>query len=233
MSRKPLIRLSVPPVLLLLGLILALPARAADEGIDYALLNPALPTESGDKVEVVEVFWYGCPHCWHLEPDMKSWQARQPEGVALRRMPGIGPHWTPHARAFYAAESLGKLDQLHEPLFKAMQVQRRPIRTREDLIRFAGEVGFDEQEFAAAYDSFYVETKIRKATQMSRRYGIDGVPALIINGKYRTSPSQTGGRAQMFRVLDSLVQKELAAQGSPDPAPVAGGRGEQAPASGS
>lgn len=197
-------------------------ARAADEGIDYVTLNPVQPTETGDKVEVLEVFWYGCPHCWYLEPAMKSWVATMPEGVAFRRMPATGPRWEPHARAYYAAESLGKLDDFHEALFKAMQVDRKRIMTEDDLVKFAEGIGIDPQAFREAYNSFYVETRVRKADEMGRRYGIDGVPALIINGKYRTSPSQTGGQDKMMDVLNTLVSQEIAASAGAA-TPAAGG----------
>ena len=216
--------------LLLAALLLPMPLAAIDEGIDYAVLQPAQPTETGDQVEVLEVFWYGCPHCWHLEPVLNDWLATKPAGVAFRRMPGTGPRWEPHARAYYAAESLGKLEAFHEPLFRAMQVQKRRILTEDDLVKFAGEVGIDPDEFRAAYNSFYVETRVRKAEEMSRRYGIDGVPALIINGKYRTSPSQTGTQDRLVEVLNTLVGREIAAKGA---APVAAPAPEAKAASGS
>ena len=216
--------------LLLGALLLPAPLWAIDEGIDYAVLQPAQPTETGDQVEVLEVFWYGCPHCWHLEPVLNDWLATKPAGVAFRRMPGTGPRWEPHARAYYAAESLGKLEAFHEPLFRAMQVQKRRILTEDDLVKFAGEVGIDPDEFRAAYNSFYVETRVRKAEEMSRRYGIDGVPALIINGKYRTSPSQTGTQDRLVEVLNTLVGREIAAKGA---APVAAPAPESKAASGS
>jgi protein dithiol oxidoreductase (disulfide-forming) len=207
---------------LLAALLMPLSLAAVDEGIDYAVLKPAQPTETGDQIEVLEVFWYGCPHCWHLEPVLDQWVATKPAGVAFRRMPATGPRWEPHARAYYAAESLGKLDVFHEALFKAMQVQKRSIMSENDLVKFAGEIGIDPEEFRAAYNSFYVEARVRKADEMGRRYGIDGVPALIVNGKYRTSPSQTGGQDRFVEVLNALVGQEIAASGGSPAAPVAG-----------
>ncbi len=218
-GKTPLARLSG---LLLAALLLPMPLAAIDEGIDYTVLKPAQPTETGDQVEVLEVFWYGCPHCWHLEPAMDQWVATKPAGVAFRRMPATGPRWEPHARAYYAAESLGKLDLFHVALFKAMQVQKRNIMTENDLVKFAGEIGIDPEEFRAAYNSFYVEARVRKADEMGRRYGIDGVPALIVNGKYRTSPSQTGSQDRALEVLNVLVGREIAARGGVPAAPVAG-----------
>ncbi len=207
----------------LVGIVAALllsigSAWAADEGPGYATLSPPVPTATGDQVEVVEVFSYTCPHCWHLEPMMASWVGTKPEGVVFRRQPGTGGRWDPQARAYYAAESLGKLDVFHPALFKAMQVDRRPILKEDDLVKFAGEIGIDEKEFRAAYNSFTVETKLRKATDLSTRYGIDGVPAVIVNGKYRTSPAQTNGPEPMFAVLNTLVAQEIAAKAPAAPA---------------
>ncbi len=197
----------------LCGLFFAAQTWAIEEGIDYTVLDQAQATETGDKVEVLEIFWYGCPHCWHLEPSIDAWMATMPEGAAFRRMPATGPRWDPHARAYYAAEVMGKLDLFHPALFKAMHEQNRKILTEDDLVKFAGEIGLDPDEFRTAYESFFVEAKVRKATEMNRRYGIDGVPALIINGKYRTSPSQTGSRDKLIEVLNLLVNQEIAAQG--------------------
>ncbi len=211
---SPIPRLHVLIVVALAVLLLAVPAWAADEGIDYATLPVAQPTETGDKVEVIELFFYGCPHCWHLEPTMNAWAATMPAEAAFRLMPATGPRWDPHARAYYAAEALGKLDVFHEALFKAMQVDKRRIATEDDLMKFAEEVGIDPKEFRAAYESFSVETKLAKAREMQARYGIDGVPAVVVNGKYRTSPSQTGGTDRFVDVLNALVAQEIAAKGA-------------------
>lgn len=210
--------------LLFVALMLPTALRGADEGIDFVAIKPAQPTETGAQVEVLEVFWYGCPHCWHLEPVMEQWVATKPQGVSFRRMPATGPRWDPHARAYYAAESLGKLDLFHGALFKAMHAQKRNIMTENDLVKFAGEVGIDPKAFREAYHSFHVDGRVRKADEMGRRYGIDGVPALIINGKYRTSPSQTGSEDRLLEVLNTLVAQEIAAQGGASVAPVPGPR---------
>jgi len=195
----------------LLGLTLAFAALAVDEGIDYVKLSTPQPTETGDKVEVVEVFWYGCPHCFTLEPFLDRWLQSIPSHAEFRRMPAVlGPGWEPHARAFYAAELLGVTDKLHLALFKAMHDENRKLLKKQDLVAFAGEQGIDKQAFADAYDSFYVAMKVRRAVEMGKRYGIDGVPALVVNGKYRTSATLTGGNARLMEVLDHLVEREAA-----------------------
>ncbi|NEV62977.1 thiol:disulfide interchange protein DsbA/DsbL [Thiorhodococcus minor] len=193
----------------LLGSMLVAQAWAFDEGIDYTRLVQPQPTETGEQVEVLEVFWYGCPHCWHLEPALDAWLESLPEGAAFRRMPATGGRWDAHARAFYAAQAMGKLDVFHKALFRAIHEEKRELMTEDDLAGLAGEAGLDEAEFRADYASFLVETQLRKAKEMATRYGIDSVPTIIIDGKYRTGPSQAGGQARMFEVLDTLLEQEL------------------------
>lgn len=192
------------------GMILTAQAMAFDEGIDYTRLVQPQPTETGDKVEVLEVFWYGCPHCWHLEPALSAWLEKLPKGVEFRRMPGTGGRWDIDARAFYAAKAMGKLDVFHKALFHAIHEEKRPLMTEDALVAFAGEIGLDKDQFRSDYESFLVDTELRKAKEMSTRYGIDSVPTIIVNGKYRTGPGQAGGEERMFQVVDALIAKELA-----------------------
>ncbi len=198
----------------ILGGLLAFPALAMDEGIDYAKLPQPQPTDTGDKIEVLELFWYGCPHCFHLEPGLDKWLERRPPNVAFRRMPAVlGPHWEPPARAFYAAEQLGVLDKIHTPLFDAMQVKKRKLDSEDELAEFFVEQGVPKEAFLKAYRSFAVDVKMRRAVEMGKRYGVDGVPSFIVNGKYRTSATQTGGIEKLFEVLDYLVAEETRAAG--------------------
>jgi thiol:disulfide interchange protein DsbA len=201
---------------LLLGLAGATGALAVDEGIDYRTVTEPMRAEAGDRVEVLELFWYGCPHCYQLEPPLKQWLADQSGNIDFQRMPAAAsPRWQPHAKAYYAAEQLGVLDKLHEPLFKALHEQRRRILTDEQLIAFAAEQGIDEEAFRAAYNSFPVDMKVRKSAELVRRFAIDGVPAIVVNGKYVTSATQTGSTAKMFEVLDALVAREADADAQP------------------
>jgi len=192
-----------------LGALVAVQVRAIDEGIDYTTLAVPQPTESGDKIEVLEVFMYSCPHCFHLEPTLEKWLATKPENVEFKRMPAVfGPKAEPHARAFYAAELIGKGKEFHLPLFRALHVEKKHIWDEDALVAFAEEQGIDGDRFRNAYDSFFVNMRVHRAEDMVKRYGVDGVPTIIVNGKYRTSPSQTGGREEMFRVVDYLIQVE-------------------------
>ncbi|MEA3276921.1 MAG: thiol:disulfide interchange protein DsbA/DsbL [Pseudomonadota bacterium] len=193
----------------MLGLLVATQAWAFDEGIEYTELARPQATETGDKIEVLELFWYGCPHCFHLEPTLDQWLEKQGDNVVFRRMPAIlGSHWEPHARAFYAAELMEAQDKIHVPLFDAMHVKKRKIMDEDALVAFAVEQGVDGEEFRKAYNSFFVNMKVRRAVELGRRFGVDGVPSVIVNGKYRTSPTQTGGSNKMLPVLDYLIEVE-------------------------
>jgi thiol:disulfide interchange protein DsbA len=206
-----------------LGMLIAGQALAFDEGIDFTQLAEPQATETGDKIEVLEVFMYSCPHCYHLEPDIDAWLKTKPENVEFRRMPAIfGPKVEPHARAFYAAELMGVEEKFHMPLFSALHDKKLQIWDEDALVAFAEQQGIDGAEFRAAYNSFYTNMKVRRATEMGRRYGIDGVPAVVVNGKYRTSPSQTGSREGLVKVIDYLIGVEsgqvAADQGATKPA---------------
>lgn len=207
-------------------LLAAAPLQASadsyDEGIDYRLVEQPVRAEEGTDVEVLELFWYGCPHCFQLEPQLERWLENKPAGVSFRRMPAAAsPRWVPHAKAYYAAEMLGELDRLHKPLFKALHEQRRKVFTDEEIIAFAAEQGIDKDAFRKAYNSFPVDMQVRKSGELVRRYNIDGVPAIVVNGKYVTSATQAGSSGKMFQVLNYLVEEEAraaaAAQGEGRP----------------
>ena len=179
------------------------------EKIHYEKVVPAQPTSTGNKVEVVEMFWYGCPHCNSLEPYVNRWLKKIPANAEFVRMPAIfNQKWEPHARAFYTAEILGVLDKIHHALFEALHGQKRKINSDDEIKKFFVEHGVSEKDFDRVFRSFAVEAKIRRSKDMSQRYGIRGVPALIVNGKYRTSAQLAGGNAKIFRVVNFLVDKE-------------------------
>lgn len=203
------------------ALLLILPVLACaktapeqfQEGVQYHLINPPQPTDSApNKVEVVEVFWYGCPHCFHLEPTLLTWLKHKPANVDFVRMPAaLNPNWELLARAYYAAEELGVLDKIHEPLFNAIHEQHKPMRSDSDVIAFFVAHGVREADIRSALTSFSVETKLRTARQKGERYGVTGVPAIIVNGKYRTDVGMAGSIDNLFKVVDFLVRKESSA----------------------
>ncbi len=175
----------------------------------YKELPTTQPTSTGDKIEVVEVFWYGCPHCYHFEPVIEKWLDEKAEYIEFVRMPGIlGKNWLPHARAFYAAEKLGVLDIIHKPLFDAIHKDKRKIIDEKSLRVFFSEHGVSGDEFDQAYNSKEVEEKVRAAFTAGQGYALTGVPAIIINGKYGTSASVAGDFNKIIDVINTLAAKE-------------------------
>ncbi len=176
---------------------------------DYEMINPPQPTTSEDKVEVVELFWYGCPHCFTLEPYVERWLKRKPANVKFVRMPAMfRPSWEIHGRAYYAAEVLGVVDKVHKPMFEAIHEQKRGMSNEASIMALFKEHGVSEKDFKRVFRSFAVETRLRRAKDMGQRYGVRGVPALIVNGKYRTGATQSGGNAKVFKVVNELVKME-------------------------
>ena len=184
------------------------------EGIEYERVVPAQPVEEPGKVEVLELFWYGCPHCYHLEPLLEKWRETLPKDVVFRRMPAIftNPRWELHARAFYTAEALGVLDQIHRPLFEALHKEQLKLATEDELAAFFAQHGVKEEDFKRTFNSFYVTTKVNNAKLMTRRYGIDGVPAMIVDGKYRVDGPAAGSQERMLEVVNFLIAKERGGQ---------------------
>ena len=194
--------------LLLTGLFPVSAQEHSHGGPAWTQIKPALPTQSGDKIEVVEIFWYGCSHCYSFEPHVKSWLKTMPEDVAFRPVPGVlNSRWAVHARGYFAAEKMGALEQFHTPLFRALHAQQRNIFTRDSLIDFAAEVGLDKKEFARHYDSNETEVKMKQAFLMARDARITGVPAVIVNGKYLVSAS-AGSFERMIETIDDLIREE-------------------------
>lgn len=181
------------------------------EGRHYQLLTAAQPTGFGpDKVEVLEIFWYGCPHCYTLEPHIEAWLADGiPDEAEFRRMPAsLNRSWQIHARAYFTAEALGILDEFHTPMFRELNVNRNPLNTPEALASFFAQFGVSEDDFNEAFNSFAVQAKLRRSDGLAKRYRITGVPAVVVNGKYVTGADVAGGIPQLFEVIDFLVEKE-------------------------
>ena len=175
----------------------------------YKKLPTPQPTRTGDKIEVLEVFWYGCPHCYHFEPVIEKWLEEKADYIEFVRMPGVlGKNWLPHARAFYTAEKLGILDIIHTPLFDAIHKDKRKILDERSLRVYLSEHGISGDEFDQAYNSREVEEKVRAAFSAGQNYALTGVPAIIINGKYGTSASMAGSFEKIIDVINTLAAKE-------------------------
>jgi Predicted dithiol-disulfide isomerase involved in polyketide biosynthesis len=180
-----------------------------EEGVDYELIVPAQSPDSANKIEVVELFWYKCSHCYSFEPYVERWLKSKPENVELLRLPAIlNPNWAVHAQAYYTAEALGVLDKIHTPLFNAIHLHNRSLNSEDELAKFFAEHGINKGEFRAAFRSFAVDSKVRRAQVMTQRYGTTGVPAMIVAGKYRTSGGMVGDYNTLLEVVNFLVAKE-------------------------
>jgi|KBSSwiStaDraftv2_1062776.scaffolds.fasta_scaffold00180_21 thiol:disulfide interchange protein DsbA len=206
--------------ILLAGLIFAGAAFAAEPaapttnweaGKHYFPVMPAQPTATGDKVEVLEVFSYACPHCAHFQPYADQLKQSLPAGAVFAYMPAIfNPTWEPYARAYYTAESLGVVDKTHQELFDALHRDHLPMRTIDELASFYAQHGVDKAKFLATSSSFEVESKMSRAKEMVKNYGVDGTPSIVVNGKYRVTGASAGGYPQLIELVDWLVNKELA-----------------------
>lgn len=173
-------------------------------GKDYKVLNPAQPTSTGSKVEVLEFFFYGCSHCFHLHPKLNEWEKKIPKDVDLQYVPVIfRDNWEPMARTFYALEALGQRKQLHDPLFEAWNVHNTDLSDEAKITEFVAKYGVDRAKFAAAYNSFSMGSKVMRSGQMVQSYGIRGTPTIVVDGKYVITGLQPG---DTIRVLDEVIK---------------------------
>jgi thiol:disulfide interchange protein DsbA len=181
------------------------------EGQNYQKIVPAQPTGvAAGKVEVTEVFWYGCGHCYSLDPAVESWKTKgKPAYVEFTRLPAMWNDTTRlHARVFYTAELLGKLDQLHTLIFRELHVAGNQLNTVDKISAFFQQHGVSKDEFTKAFSSFAVESKLQRADLMNRRYRINSVPTMVVNGKYSADISSAGGETQLFGLIEELSAHE-------------------------
>ena len=199
----------------MLTLLAPLMANAQPEkfvaGKNYHVLDTPVRTRDSGKIEVVEVFWYGCSHCYHFEPLIKQWKKGIAADVDFWRSPAMwnGPMKI-HAQAFYAAEVLGVSEKLHTPLFTTLVVERKRLASPNDIENLFADYGVDREAFKKAFNSFGVSSKVKQADARARSYKISGTPELVVNGKYRVTAKLAGGQAQMLNVVDFLISKERA-----------------------
>ncbi len=197
------------------GLFLGLVSTAASavpmnfvEGSHYFPTTEKLATSDDNKIEVVEMFSYTCPHCFRLEPDVAKWKETLPENVHFVKVPAIfRDSWLELAKVYYAAEAMGDLDKIHSKLFNAMHVEKRRLTTEDQLLDFVAEQGIDRDAFKKTMNSFSVKSKVKQALVMSQTSGITGVPSFIVNGAYRTDATTAGGVPELFQVVNFLIEK--------------------------
>ncbi|MCK7598132.1 thiol:disulfide interchange protein DsbA/DsbL [Microbulbifer sp. CAU 1566] len=222
-------------VVALFTMLLSLAACAQETGGKfkageyYEVLPQAVAQDDDSKIEVTELFWYGCGHCYHFEVPLKKWQKTMPEDVALKKIPAI---WQPvmevHSRIFYVAEAMGVLDQVHAPIFNAIAQQRKMFATRDGrdwkaddaaIAAIFNDNGADGAKAVKLLNSFAINSKIKQGQAKQRAYNLSGTPEMVVAGKYRVSTSLPGfkgksnGQQVMLDVVDFLIEKERAEKG--------------------
>ena len=182
-------------------------AKKPEEGIDYLALDKRVPTEAGEgKIEVLEFFWYSCPHCNAFEPRFAAWIKAQPKDVVVRRVPvRFRDDFEPQQRAYYVFEALGMVEALHSKLFHAIHTERQQLNTPAALAAWADKNGLPEKKFAETYNSFGVATKARRATQLQDAFKVQGVPALGVAGRFYTDGALTQSMERSLQVVDYLM----------------------------
>jgi thiol:disulfide interchange protein DsbA len=178
-------------------------------GVEYRELSTPQPTDSAGKIEVTEFFWYGCPHCYNFEPALEPWVKKLPKDVNFRRVPAMfNDEYAQAARAYYALEAIGEAERLHKALFDAVHTgSRLRVANEAALTEWLGKQGVDTKKFAAAYRSFSVEGKLKRAAQLTQVYKIEGVPSMAVNGKYVVNTDNITSFDQLLAVTDYLVDQ--------------------------
>lgn len=181
---------------------------AYQAGVHYEILDIPVRTRNPNKIEVTEVFWYGCSHCFHFEPIVHQWSEQQSSDVDFQQSPAMwNDTMETHARAFYTANALGVLEILHKPLFDALNLQNKRLNTEASLEDFFVSHGVDKDKFTKTFNSFGVTSQVKQANARARSYKITGTPEVIVDGKYRISSKMAGSQINMLKVADFLVQK--------------------------
>lgn len=202
-------KISLKGLLITAALLLSSTAIAAAQlGKDYTLLNPAQPV-SGKKIEVLEFFFYECSHCYHLHPELAAWEKTMPADVELGFVPTIFRDSTePLARTYFALESIGKISQMDDAIYQAIHVKQVNLYDLNTIAAFVGSNGVDRSKFTAAYNSFTVNSKVIRAKQLIRSYGIDGTPTLVVAGKYKITGLQPADTIRVLNEVISMARKE-------------------------
>jgi len=176
-------------------------------GRDYVRLDPPRPVASGDRIEVIEFFYYGCPVCYELEPPLARWFFNSPASVALRRVPALSSdNWDNFAKLFYTLEAEGQLARLHWPVYDNFHFDGVKLNEEAVMANWAGKNGIDKEKFLRTFRSPEIQAKLAVARQMIQTYDIKGVPSIVVDGKFITSARMTGGTRELMQVLAQLVE---------------------------
>jgi thiol:disulfide interchange protein DsbA len=190
-------------------------------GKDYQLINPAQPTSSGTKVEVIEFFYYGCPGCNSLVPPLRAWLKNKPADVEYRRAPAVFQDaWLPLTTAYHAFDAMGLVDKLHYDLFSAIHERRTLeikglLRDQKPLFDWVAKQGVDRQKFVDVFNSFGVRSRTNRSMELTGNYHVTSTPTLVVDGRYLTTPAMAGSYERYFQVLDQVIamaRKERAAK---------------------
>ncbi len=188
-------------------------AEPIQAGKEYVELSSPVPVSKPGKIEVVELFWYGCPHCYQFESTINPWVEQLPEDVNFVRIPALfGGVWNAHGQLFITLENMQVEQKVHDAVFNAIHKQGKKLATPDEMAEFLVGQGLDKDAFLKTYNSFGVKGQMEKAKKLAMAYQISGVPVMIVNGKYRFDLSSAGGPQQTLQVADQLIAKERAAQ---------------------
>lgn len=181
-------------------------------GREYIELSNPVPVRRPGKIEVVQLFWYGCPHTYHFEPIVKPWKDKLPQEVAFRRVPAMfGGLWDAHGQMFLTLDAMGAEDKVRTAVFDALQNQRKRLTNPEDQAEFLATQDIDKDKYLATCSSFAIKGQVSQAKELTKKYEITGVPTMVVGGKYRGDLGTSGGPEGLLTVVDHLVAKERAA----------------------
>lgn len=182
-------------------------------GKDYKVVEQQ-PTSTGKKIEVLEFFWYGCPHCYHFEPYISKWVKSHPANVEFVRVPTVfREDWKVHARTYYALQDLGLSEKLHSKIFNEIHKKMHRLNSLDEMADFLATQGVDKKVFTETYNSFSVDANMRKSQALQKAYDITGVPTVAIDGKYETDGSMAKSYDRMLKIMDYLVAKSADKKG--------------------
>lgn len=194
------------------SLTIGLFSLSGAQAASFTTIDPIQPAETPNKVEVLEFFSYSCVHCYRVDPMIEKWSNNLPEGAVFKRVPvGFNAGMRDLQKLYYALEAIGQLDKLHSAVFKAIHDQGANIFAKKDIINWVAKQGVDQQAFSDAFDSFGVDTKVKRANELTKSYGINATPTFAIGGQYLTSPGTAGGYQESVdetnRLLHELLNK--------------------------
>ncbi|MFF7707219.1 DsbA family protein [Pseudomonas sp. NPDC007930] len=191
------------------GLVGAAQAADIEAGKQYTVLDSPVPVSEPGKIEVVELFWYGCPHCYAFEPTINPWIEKLPADVNFHRIPAMfGGIWDVHGQMFVTLDTMGVEHKVHTAVFDAIHKEHKMFKTPEEMADFVATQGVDKTKFLETYNSFAVKGKVAQYKALAQQYGVTGVPTMIVNGKYRFDLGSAGGPEETLKVADTLIEKE-------------------------